>query len=589
MNRRRNLVFAVLIAIVYLIPFPYLQAINNPNENTRTYLVMALVDDHTWSLDGVVARYGWTNDMASVPDPSSPNGAHLAAVKGPATAYLGVPVYAAQRLVMGALGKSPPTANAPVQERQAWLRTTTLVLQLVCAHLPGLAFLIWFERRLREWSRDDVLRGAAVVTVGLGTNYLAYSLMFVSHALIGAASFVAIDTLMRARSSARSVRGALVAGLAAGAITLLEYPALFVSAVIGVYAMWTLRSWLARVAFAIGAAVNAALLMLFQWGSFGNPLTPGHRMMQTQEFKALSEKGFFTLGAPDLSAAIALLFDRTFGLFATSPFLLLSTIGLGAALVMRVSNARRAAHRSMVLLSWVSVSMIVLAVSASVIWRGGWTIGPRYLGVAPALLATAALFGLETLSTSSSRRWMARCVASALALASFVQIGLISLVVTTLPEGVTWPVAEVFLPFVQLRLLPHHLLESIGIQSAWPWWVALGAAVIAALWPMLRARNERWMEWAARCVGAIALTIAITHGVVWPASTALAAHTNASVEARTVFADAWEPTGRDLISEAKLRAKRDPCAWKEVAALERVLGRGGEVARALRAAGACPR
>ncbi|MFO0660027.1 MAG: hypothetical protein U0165_09385 [Polyangiaceae bacterium] len=452
MTRARQALFTLLICLVYVIPFPYLQGINNPNENTRTYLVMALVDDHSWSLDRVVARYGWTNDMASVPDATAANGSHLAAVKGPATAYLGVPVYVAQRAVMSLLGKGPPSPTSPATERAAWLRTTTLTLELFCSHLPCLAFLLWMERRLRAWSKDDVLRLSAVLSVAIGSNFLAYSFVFVSHALIGATAFVAVDWLLRCRAHPTHERvswHAWMAGLAAGFITLLEYPALFVSACLGVYALWVLRGWKPRLMFALGAALNAALLMLFQWGSFGNPLTPGHRMMQTQEFKALSEKGFFTLGLPDPHAAFALLFDSTFGLLSTSPFLMLSIVGVAAALFLRRSDGAWVQRRSIALLASICVALIVMAVSASVIWRGGWTIGPRYLGLAPPLLATVALFGLESWATSSTRRWIARGVAGALLVASFVKIGAIAFVVVTLPEAIEKPVAQMFVPLVK--------------------------------------------------------------------------------------------------------------------------------------------
>jgi hypothetical protein len=56
--------FFALLAVTYFPAYPYLQAVNNPNENTRTFLTMALVDDGTVALDRQVARHGWTNDWA---------------------------------------------------------------------------------------------------------------------------------------------------------------------------------------------------------------------------------------------------------------------------------------------------------------------------------------------------------------------------------------------------------------------------------------------------------------------------------------------------------------------------------------------
>src|SRR5215472_2722461 len=131
--------FFVLTLVVYTCVSPYIAAVNNPNENTRTYMTMAIVENHTFRLDRIVARQGWVSDMARVPD-QTPEGSHLASVKGPATSYLGVPVYWVFTKVAPWFGHKVPTELSPPLERLWWMRAATLTLRLFSVQLPCFAF-----------------------------------------------------------------------------------------------------------------------------------------------------------------------------------------------------------------------------------------------------------------------------------------------------------------------------------------------------------------------------------------------------------------------------------------------------------------
>lgn len=577
--------FFALVAVAYFGSFPYLASINNPNENTRTYLVMALVDHGTFRLDDVVRRFGWTNDMARVPDPAAPGGTYLAAVKGPAMTYVGVPIYVAQKAVLRLFGKRPPGPTATPAEAEAWLRTTTLVLQTFAVHLPCFLFLVWLERRLRRWSPDDALRLAAVATVGLGTNYLAYSLVFVSHATSAAIVFVAIDVVAAERLLSRGdprrarPRVALLAGFLASAITLLEYQGLFLSVVVAGYAFSIFRAPRTFAAFAVGGAANVLALMLFQWRSFGSPLTPGHRMMETDAFRALQHQGLFGITLPHPEAIVGLLFDGGYGLFGTSAFLWLAVPGMAMVLAGAAGKVERERRLELAVVA-VTFVVMVLSVSAAVMWRGGWTIGPRYLGAAPALVGLLALAAL----VRASRRFPAfrdpiRGLAVGLAAASIVRGGAIGLVVSTLPEAIVRPVAQILVPFVRLRLMPHHPLELLGVASVWPAFLPLVAVALA------------WVTIATARLGARELPVALLVGAlaIVPALWMPTAP-DAGPEVRALFFSKWEPAGRDVLSLAIRRAAEDPCALHDVARAERLLGRVRETALAeAQATRGCPR
>lgn len=580
--------FFALLAVVYVSSFPYLQAINNPNENTRTYLVMALVDHGTFHLDPVVKRFGWTNDMAKVPDPRAPGGAHLASVKGPFMSVIGVPVYAAQKTVLRLFGKRPPGPTAPPAEAAAWLRTTTLTLQLFCAHLPCFAFLVWLERRLRRLTDDVVLRLAAVAAVGLGTNYLAYAFVFVSHAWSAIAAFAALDLVHAERARLRGSPGAmpdakiaLATGVFLGLGTLLEYQGVFLSAALGLYALTVF--WRPRVlgALALGAGACAAVLMLFQWRSFGSPLASGHKMMETQAFGELWKAGFLGFTAPNREAIVGLLFDRGYGFFGTSPFFWLIAL-FPLALLRRVPSASAIEARRAAWVSLVASGILVLTLGSSLMWRGGWTIGPRYLGALPGLLVVPLVMGLDAAAEASSRA-VVRGIAGGLALASFLQTGVLSLLVSTLPEAITRPVPQIVLPFLSLGLVPHHAGELFGIGD--PRVFMLGpAAAFTALFLVLAAPiGESGAMRGTRAV----LGFAVAALALSPALRLPVGEPDHGAEVRALFYDKWEPAGRDALSMARTAAERDACAFHEVARLETMLGRAREAERARAAAAGC--
>ncbi|MCC6645704.1 MAG: hypothetical protein IT374_09055 [Polyangiaceae bacterium] len=572
-ERRLTRAFFGLLAIVYFGVFPYLQEVNNPNENSRTYLVLALVDHHTFRLDEVARRYGWTNDLARVPEPGG--GTHLAAVKGPWMSLIGAPVYAAERAVLAAVGKRPPTATAGQAAHQRWLRTTTIVLQLFCAHLPGYLFLVWLERRMRAWSSDATLRLATVAAVGLGTNFLAYSLLFVSHAWSATAAFVALELVRDAAGRrAPSAREAFVAGCWVSLSALLEYQGVFVALPLGLWAGWVFRRRLGALALAV--ATSALPLLWVQWASFGHPLATGHRHMQTEAFAGLWREGVLGFTGLDREALGGLLFDRGYGFFGTSPFFW--TLAL-LPLALWLGVERRA--RDAALVGVATALVVTLAMASSRMWRGGWTIGPRYLGALPGLLAPAALVALDALATRGLAT-VARGLAVGLAAASFLQIGALSLLVTTLPESIVRPVPQIVAPLLALGLAPHHAGELVGAGGVEPFKLALAAPLGCLALALFAAGREHATARAALAVVVAALALR-------PALTLPAGARDDGPAVRGYFYTVWEPKGRDRLSAAWARAAEGPCAHREIGRYLQVIGRAREAEAHARLGAACGR
>jgi hypothetical protein len=221
--------------------------------------------------------------------------------------------------------------------------------------------------------------------------------------------------------------------------------------------------------------------------------------------------------------------------------------------------------------------VLLVTVSAAANWRGGWTVGPRYLGAAPPFLAFGAVVALEAFSgNSSARRALARALAGGLMLASVAQTGLVSLVYNSVPEAVTRPLPQFAWPLLRAGFVPHHAGELVGLDSPAVFYGVLASAfaavLVAAFWPAQRPASE-----SLRTYGVRVLVMGIVLGIgLRPALSKAAPGEggDGAAELRN-FVAAWEPPGRDFVTTARRHAAiagpNKPCVWKRLARLERVV------------------
>ena len=92
--------------------------------------------------------------------------------------------------------------------------------------------------------------------------------------------------------------------------------------------------------------------------------------------RALQHQGLFGITLPHREAIIGLLFDGGYGLFGTSAFLWLAIPGMAVVLAGAAGKVERERRLELVVVA-ITFVVMVLSVSAAVMWRGGWTIGPR--------------------------------------------------------------------------------------------------------------------------------------------------------------------------------------------------------------------
>jgi hypothetical protein len=583
--------FFVLVFVPMFLVFPYQRDINNPNEFTRVFTTMMLVEKGTFRIDEPVQMWGWVNDMARAPglDDKLP---HYTMVKAPAAAYAGVPGYFVfSKIVAPLLGKHYPTMASSTEDKLWWLRNATWSMRLVASQLPCFLFLVWFERWLRAYSNDTAIRLTAVAACGLGTNYLAYTHIFASHSQYAAAAFLAFGLIERERRRShsdarkRSWKIAALAGWFTSLCVMLEYHALFLTLVLSLFALTVFWRPTRLVAFGLGALVNIPPVMLFHWRAYGNPLTPGHQMLETQSFAAIHNTGLWGVQWPKWETLAALGADPGFGFFGMSPFMWIALFGV---LLVLVSPPGVRRHRSdaRVATFWAALSAAVLfGVGAGIVnWRAGWTVGPRYLAAASPFFAFIAAISLERFAgRSDARRALARGLGGGLALASVLAIGTVGIVHDTLPETIRRPFLQFAVPMAWVGFVPHHVGEWFGWTSATLWYVTCAVLVITPIVTGLAARPERSRSRTA--IRVVAFAVALVAGMVPQFSAPEDGSKLWVVYPAAAFGPSWEPAGRDRIALLRVEAERygtrgpGPCLWLKLAELDRIAGMDAQAAK----------
>ena len=638
--KRRGLhrLFFFLVLLPMLCVFPYLRAVNNPNEYVRVFTVMSLVESGSFRIDEQVQTFGWVNDMARVK--GKDDGVdHYYMVKGPGAVYLGLPGYVLfSKVVAPILGKKYPgihgghvtAASKPPdavvtpstqEEKLWWLRMSTWAMRLFGSQIPCFLFLLWFERYLRDFTKDAAIRYSAVAAAGLGTNYLAYTHMFASHSQYAAIAFLAFATiekeLRRSGGDVLKMRPsrALFAGFCTSACVTLEYHALFMTIVMSLFATFTFWSpvralfWLVGwlpglrgahrwiplgtslnptrlLAFGVGGALNVPHMMYFHWTAYGDPFTPGHQKLETTRFAIEHQTGLWGILWPTWDRIQALAVDPGFGFFGMSPFMWIGLLGIPTLLLWPKGAPSERTHMRVITVVWMTCMAMVIGVNAGFIeWRAGWTVGPRYLVVCAPFFAFGGAVALERFSHGPSwRRALARGVGGGLALAGVVTIGTVGLLYDTLPETIARPFAQFTIPLTRVGLVPHHVGEWFGWDSVTLWYIVCGAMLLAPMvaglaWQPGEKRTETFGR-VAMFVGAFALGMLPAFSTPDDGSALFVLHPST-----VPLANGWEPPGRDRISLLREEAERHgtrgkgPCLWYRVADLERVLNRGAQAAR----------
>lgn len=536
---RSRLVSALaMAAFAYLYVFPYFARVNNPNENVRFYMTAAIVDDGTYHIDHVRQRWGWVNDAAVFEG-------HFCSVKAPATSLLGVPAYWAYRQFTSLHG-------IPFD------RTTALwAVRVFASVIPCLIFLVAYYRWLSRRGGEPVIRDAIFIALALGSMFYAYAILFVTHSLSAVAAFGAFMLLRDARHAQTiSWRDATLAGFLAALVTATEYPGFPATAFLCVYALFCVRPWPRLAGFVIGALVPTLAVMHFHDVCYGSPLTPGHGYLENDQFRDAMHSGFYGADGVRWEAAGGLLFDPAYGFLITCPIFFLAIFGAP------VVFARKRERLDVIIALLICGSTWGL-ISLMNNWRGGWTVGARYLAVA---LPFAGWLALEGARWLVKKTWSPRAI-GALAVAC-ASVGLLlqgapSAYYPHLPEAFTRPLPQL------VRWLVRHDFAPYNAGRYFFGWT--GTASMAPLL-LLGAFSVLWIAWGEQKLQdrlAVWLTsFLLTSWIVAPFILPDFTHETGANDARRFVEDFWDPGGEDLASVLEARVREGNATERD---LERLI------------------
>ena len=580
---------ALTVAMLWL--FPYWPRINNPNENVRMYMTRALVDHGTMAIgvrtrlkgknqDGgsVYEELGYVNDKAlSCDDPTQkpPNCSGLLySAKAPGTSYLGVPVYAAVKAAYSIAGK-PLSKDATIW----WLRLGAVVL-------PSILFLWLFYAFLGRFVPERWIRDVVTIGLGLGTMHLTYGMMFAGHVLASAALFgaFALISTARAPSAQRRALRFAGAGLLVSASVAFEYPTILMTLPVLIFALVARPGWRGVAAFAAGGLPPFVGVAAFHQVAFGAIHKTPYTTLENTGFVRDIAPGFMGLHSPTLEAFWGSFFVPFNGMFFFSPWMALILPAAAWAMTRAVRTRRGSigpdpARAEVAVALWVALLYAVFITCHS-LWRGGWTLGPRYIvGFVP--FAAFAIGVVASRLLPRAPRAVAIVLGGSVAASVFVTFTC-SLVSQGFPFEFFNPFVEAALPLVRDGWVARNVGNFFGLHglaSVGPLLAVVGALVLLTL---LAGPKDHALSRASRAAVATLLATAIVVGLTLPE------RPWNPERAKMVrwLEDRWAPPDQSpdavLLQKVRLRAPQSCPDPDDCMALGNLHAKRGEAPRALR-------
>ena len=342
--------------------------------------------------------------------------------------------------------------------------------------LPGLLLLLLVWRVAERYEPGYGVVSAVVL--GLGTLVLPLSQLLFSHVFTTFLSFAAFWLMLRERDGPPSPMLLALAGLAMGYAFSSEYPTFFAALVLGGFLL-SRRDSLTPLgvlrrggAYVVGGLVGIIPLLLYNHYAFRSWTHLAYSDVPRQQ------KGFFGIGAPSLKVLSTLLLDSR-GLLTISPVLIMGVIGT----VMLYKRGKRAEA-----LTIGGICLCFLAYNSGYYLPfGGGFMGPRFLDTLLPFLASPIALTLK------------RFPGPTIALAAVS-------ITTTVIATITHPLigyeneAASWMRYLSKGLFQPTIASAYGLGRGWggiwPFLLAAGAAVLAAVWATPRLKlSAATLQW----------------------------------------------------------------------------------------------
>jgi hypothetical protein len=337
--------------------------ISLPNERSRAYLATSIVDEHTFSIDTPLKRFGRIGDRARYEG-------HYFSDKAPGSAILGSLSYGIARLFT---------------EAKDWTMAELLRLFRRTLSLPiALLGFIWLRRLLGLYQQRFIVVEWTSWSWLLGSAAFHYSGAFFGHQmaaalLVGSFLYVRLGVI---RSTTKSL---YISGALSGCAVLIEYPAALGVLAIGLYAALHISTLKSRLVLWILAGLPFALLLgWYHQQCFGSSFSFPYEHLAAATYRKIHGAGLAGVTAPELKEFYFWFLGMRRGLLSSAPFFALSVIGLW--------QLRRIDWRAAVSLGCL-ITMVCLFASSAHIWGGDWGFGPRILVFSLGLISIPVAFG----------------------------------------------------------------------------------------------------------------------------------------------------------------------------------------------------
>jgi hypothetical protein len=456
---RRELLLAgfVLLALSYSWMFKKVSA---PNERSRIYLTVAMVDRGTVQIDEEVRRFGRIFDLAR-------RDGHYYSDKAPGSSLIAAPVYAVAR-------QFRPADEWAIEDLLELFRRGLMIP----IGLIGFLLLRLLLRHIRvEPAAADVISVAWI----LGSSAFHYSTAFFGHQIVAVALIGALLAVLRAEHVQEydddskppwvPIALAAAAGAACGIAGITEYQAGVPCVLIAAYVVLgpLRRNKTAILAFAAAALPFVAILLVYNTEAFGGPLSLSYDHLAHASSAAKHEQGIGGITSPTWEAFHGAFFSLHRGLFTTSPFFLLALVGL-------VHLGRERQWRMLALLG-LNLGFWTLFISSSNMWYGGWGYGPRLLVPGMGLFAVLAAYGAHELLP---RIW-AQPLVRGLAIVGIAQHQVIQAFFPEPPESATNPIPDFVLPMIEKGVAAPNIMSHFGGLDGLASLVPLGVCIFALI------------------------------------------------------------------------------------------------------------
>jgi hypothetical protein len=453
------------------------------SQNSRLDLTLAIVDKGTLSIEDY---YRNTGDYALF------EGRHYLD-KAPGPSFLAVPVYATMRPilhsgpvqgVLARVARNPAftetlrEGGTGLLEDKIYNAIVLYIVTIVTVSIPAAILGVLLYRFLTQLGAGRAWSAAIVLIYGLATSAFPYSGAFYSHQIVAFLLFGAFLTGFQMRQEAISPRWTLAAGLMLGYSLICEYPTLLIAGAIALYIVFTIpqRRWLTGLVL---AGIPPGLLMMgYNWLIFHTPLPVGYEYSEL--YTEQHSVGLFSLSYPHPDALWGITFGSFRGLFYVSPILLLAIVGFWAWWRMRRLRAE------CVVCLWATISFFLFN-GTSVMWQGGFSIGPRYL--VPMLPFMSMGLGAFAVSWGKSP-WIRRLTA-VLTVWSVVVVWAETLGGQGFPDWTLDPLFNYSLPRLAANDIARNLGMALGLRG-WASLIPLGgglAVMIVLLFWQLRGQR----------------------------------------------------------------------------------------------------